>query len=126
MSKNNNELHGDSHVSRETIGKKWAALLREHWPRDRAKNVARAFGCDVRTAQSWLCGQTPQLHHFIRAAQLIGFSRVVGVLFPDTDLHSRAQLHDDLLELRSRLDRLSQELGELDHGTREDDSGKGC
>lgn len=109
MSKNNNDLQP------ETIGLRWAALLRQHYGTHMAKNIARDFDCEARTAQSWLAGQAPQLRHFMRAAEILGLAAVLTVLFPDTDIQQKIKLHDDLLELRSRLDSLSCELRGLDH-----------
>jgi len=113
-------------VSRETLGQRWAALLRRHYPVHATKNIARDFKCEISTAKAWLSGQAPQLQNFIRAAEIIGMAAVLGVLFPDTEIHQKLKLHDDLRELRSRLDRLSLELRGLDHdckaekNTRED------
>ncbi|MDI1227373.1 MAG: hypothetical protein PSY14_06800 [bacterium] len=101
------------HISHETIGLQWAGLLKQNYnTRHAAKSIARDFNCEPRTAKSWLAGQHPQLRHFMRAMQLFGVDAVLGVLVPETQTH-RSKLHDDLLELRSRLDRLSKELGNL-------------
>lgn len=110
MSKNDNSFQP------ETVGQRWAALLRQHYPAHAAKNIARDFRCEARTAKAWLSGQSPQLQHFMAAAKIIGIAEVLGVLFPDTDLHQKIKLHDDLQDLRSQLDRLSLELRGLDHG----------
>ncbi len=121
MSKTCNRL---PEVSRETVARRWRALLRGHYARNAAKSIMRDFGCEERTANSWLQGETsPQLRNFLRAAELFGISAVIGVLWPDTTEHHRSKLHDDLLELRSRLDVLSRELGGSHHGETEKDRG---
>ncbi|MBL8713225.1 MAG: hypothetical protein JNM12_10015 [Alphaproteobacteria bacterium] len=108
MTKKDKELP----VPREAIGDRWSALLRSRYPeRNAAKSIARDFDCETRTAKAWLAGQRPQLDGFSRAAQLFGISAVIGVLWPDSEEHHRSKLHDDLQELRSRLDRMSRELG---------------
>lgn len=114
MSNNDNDLQP------EIIGQRWAALLRRHYVSHAAKNISRDFACEVRTAKAWLSGQSPQLQHFMAAAKIIGIAAVLEVLFPDTELHQKIKLHDDLLDLRSRLDRLSLELRGLDHGRKGD------
>jgi hypothetical protein len=112
MAEKDNQLQ----VSREAAGARWAALLRaKYGTRQAAKCIARDFSCETRTAKAWLAGQSPQLRHFLRAAQLFGISAVVGVLWPESHDYHRSKIHDDLLELRSRLDLLSRELGGSHH-----------
>ena len=110
----------DNHlqISHETIGQRWAEFLRNNYnTRHAAKSIARDFPCEPRTAKAWLAGQAPQLRHFMRAMQLFGVDAVLGVLVPETQAEKN-NLHDDLLDLRSRLDRLSKELGNLHHDTK--------
>ena len=109
MTKTDGKFH---RVSRETVAHRWRDFLRDHYPRNAAKSVMRDFDCEQSTANSWLQGrQRPQLDNFIRAAELFGISAVLGVLWPNTEEHHRSKLHDDLRELRSRLDGLSRVLG---------------
>lgn len=114
MSKKYNNLQNVSH---ETIGQRWADMLRRHYGAHAAKNISRDFKCETRTAKAWLSGQSPQLRHFMDAARIIGIAPVLGVLFPETDIHQSMKLHNDLLELRSRIDKLTTELGKRDVAT---------
>lgn len=115
MSKKGNELQ----ETRKDVAERWAAFLHDKYgQRHAAKSIARAFGCEIRTAKSWLSGEaSPQLGAFLRAAQLFGVTAVLGVLFPDTEEYQQSKLQDDLRALRARLDDLSGQLGEIQNDT---------
>jgi hypothetical protein len=65
------------------LGARWAATLRRAYPGpSQAKQVANAFGADVRTAEGWLGGRAPGALVLMRAWQLHGAGFVAAVLAP--------------------------------------------
>lgn len=98
----------------DAVGRRWATALRARYPeRDTAKHIARAFGVDPRTAQSWLSGQAPQIRHLAQAAVLHGAALIGEVLVPDTALHLEARIEATLTETERLLDRMRADLEAL-------------
>lgn len=93
------------------IGQRWAQILRQQYPeRNAAKNIARDFGCETRTATAWLGGNPPQTHMLARAAQVLGPAAIAAVLFPETHFYCTAELNEAIEDLETRIDRLKTKL----------------
>ena len=69
------------------VGMRWANALRRQYreKRNYRKDIARDFGVDVRTVDSWLRGGSPQAKSLCRAWHLFGALFVADVLAPDED-----------------------------------------
>ena len=69
------------HEETAAIGRRWAHALRRRYPgAAQAKQVARDFGCEVRTAEGWLAGGSPQAKILVAAWRLHGAGIVAEVL----------------------------------------------
>lgn len=94
------------------IGARWAAALTRRYGRN-AKKIAGAFGCEVRTAESWLAGQAPFARVLISAWRLHGAAMVAEVLAPGSDWQRAATVDDTLSQVEAKLAELGDELAQL-------------
>lgn len=114
MSEISNEFRAALDGGAEAVGLRWAQALRSRYPgAHQAKRIAADFRAEIRTAQSWLGGQAPQVKHLCRAALVHGPSIVTEVLLPGTSLDTEARVDRGLEELEQRLDALRAQLSAL-------------
>jgi len=93
------------------IGARWAAALRRRHVS--AKEIARAFDVEVRTAEGWLQGHAPYAKYLLRAWRLHGAAVVAEVLAPGSDWQQSAAIDAALGDLENKLQHLKDELAQL-------------
>lgn len=54
------------------VGQRTSAYLKEYYPKNRAKLIARDFNVSVGTAERWLSGQAPTVAHIEQMAAVFG------------------------------------------------------
>lgn len=107
--------HTDGLPTAEDVGRRWSAALARRFAADgRAKRIARALSCDVRTAEAWIAGQAPYLHVAIAAAIRLRdpllLYELAGIAPPAAEVEAREldTLRADLDALGARIDRLRE------------------
>jgi hypothetical protein len=94
------------------IGQRWAEALRRRYPADAAKTIARDFGCEVRTARSWLAGQAPRADALALGAVLHGPQLVAEVLMPEATRDAeRRRIAQAIEDVGQTIDELRRRLG---------------
>lgn len=102
------------------LGQRWAeALKKEFGNQNTAKQVARVFDVEVRTARSWLYGSAPFAKHLWLAGQKLGSGFLADLLTPNTKWKTYTNIDKalDLMEkqicqLREEIRNLSEDNGE--------------
>lgn len=93
-------------------GDRWAAELRRLYPgASQAKQVAKAFEVEVRTAEGWLAGRPPGgLRPLMTAWRLHGAGLVAAVLAPAPPpvQHEVRRIRREGARLQERLGRIEQ------------------
>jgi hypothetical protein len=69
-------------------------FLRSRYPQHRAKTLARIFSVSVSTAQRWLDGYPPTLHH-LEKMHLEWGEPIIRAAFPDFLVKSRYSEDDE-------------------------------
>ena len=64
------------------IGARIATFLRARYPQHRAKTLARTFSVSISTAQRWLDGYPPTIHHFEEMYAVWG-EPLIRAVFPE-------------------------------------------
>lgn len=91
------------------LGKRWATALKKRYGRC-VKRIANDFGVEVRTARHWIDEeQTPYAVNFMRAWELHGIPFINETLNPNRTISS-AEIQEALAEVRSKLEKLSDEI----------------
>ncbi len=98
----------------KTIGERWASALRARYPGPAvAKQVARAFAVDLRTAEAWLPGQAPFAKFLLRGWRLHGAAIVAETLAPGSDWAKASSVEAALVEIEAKLAVLGDDLARL-------------
>ena len=96
------------------LGQRWAELLRRHFAS--AKQVARAFDVEVKTANSWLSGATPYAKYIQIAAEKLGSEFVAELFCLNKRIKTIANIDDELIKMEKSLSNLRQEIRNLEQG----------
>ncbi|MBO6290180.1 MAG: hypothetical protein J6N45_07655 [Alphaproteobacteria bacterium] len=96
------------------LGQRWAGLLRRHFAS--AKQVARAFDVEVKTANSWLSGATPYAKYIQIAAEKLGSEFVAELFCLNKRIKTIANIDDELIKMEKSLSNLRQEIRNLEQG----------
>ncbi len=99
------------------IGQRWAECLKKRFSsKNTAKEIAKFFDIEVRTARSWLAGSAPYIKHLWIAGQKLGYGFLADVLTPNKKWKTYANIDEalDLMEkeicqLRKEIQNLSQD-----------------
>lgn len=102
------------------FGQRWAeALKKEFGNQNTAKQVARVFDVEVRTARSWLYGSAPYVKHLWIAGQKLGSGFLADLLTPNkkwktyTNIDKALDLMEkQICQLREEIRNLSEDNGE--------------
>lgn len=98
----------------QTIGQRWASALRARYPGPAiAKQVARAFAVDLRTAEAWLSGQAPYAKFLLRGWRLHGAAIIAETLAPESDWAKASSVEAALGEIEAKLADLGDDLARL-------------
>jgi len=99
-----------SAVAAIEVGSRIAAWLRQAYPDNRAKRIARDFGCDERTAKSWLAGKRCENHHWDRMVARWGKAFLGFVYSAHFDWAAQLALEAQLEALQADLDDIRQQI----------------
>ncbi len=101
------------------LGQRWASALKKHFgPKNTAKEVARFFGIEERTARNWLAGSAPYIKHLWLAGQKIGSSFLAELLTPNNKWKTYANIDEALDLMEKQICQLRKEIQNL---TRDND-----
>ncbi len=101
------------------LGERWAQALKKYFGnRNAAKEIARTFDVEVRTARGWLDGSAPYIKYIYIAGQKIGAKFVAEFLTPNSlwstysDIDEALEkLEKEICQLRRQIETLKQESG---------------
>jgi hypothetical protein len=91
------------------VGGRVAAWLRQAYPADAAKLIARDFGSDERTAKGWLSGNRPLNRHWDAMVARWGKAFLMFCYQPHFDWAEQERLDAELAALQSIAARLQEE-----------------
>ena len=99
------------------LGERWAEALKKYFGnRNTAKEIARTFDVDVRTARGWLDGSAPYIKYIYIASQKLGAKFVAEFLTPNSlwSTYSNidealGKLEKEICQLRRQIETLKQE-----------------
>lgn len=96
------------------LGQRWAdALKKQFGPRNTAKEVARFFDIEVRTARNWLAGSAPYIKHLWLAGQKIGSGFLAELLTPNNKWKTYADIDKALDLMEKEICQLRKEIQHL-------------
>ena len=101
------------------LGERWAQALKKYFGnRNTAKEVARTFDVEVRTARGWLDGTAPYIKYIYVAGQKLGAKFVAEFLTPNSLWityssidEALEKLEKEICQLRNQIEALKQENG---------------
>lgn len=95
----------------EEVGDRVSTWLRDLFPINTAKEVARLLKCSPRTVEGWLEGKMPQNRHMLQMMAAWGKAFVAFVYEPAVGTQMAAyQLETELQDLKAKLKRLEGNL----------------
>jgi hypothetical protein len=95
------------------VGKRWSLALRQRFPRNGAKLLVARYGVSLKTANSWLNGQTPRLEHFLVVSDDLGPTFVAEVIGSSARWASYLSFQGSLEAASVAVMRMSASLVEL-------------
>ena len=96
------------------LGQRWAdALKKKFGKRNAAKEIARFFDIEVRTARSWLAGSTPYIKYLWLAGQKLGSGFIAEILTPDNKCKTYADIDEALDIMGKQICQLREEIRSL-------------
>lgn len=96
------------------IGQRWAECLKKRFStKNTAKEVARFFNVEVRTARSWLAGSAPYIKHLWIAGQKLGSGFLAELLTPNKKWKTYANIDEALILLEKEICQLRKEIQNL-------------
>lgn len=102
--KTTEHLHDMSAAVADEVGSRVSYWLREAYPSDTAKVVARLFGCSPRTVEGWLAGHMPANRHLLLMMRAWGRQFVAFIFEPAVGTSLAAYAIDqELQELKVRM-----------------------
>lgn len=101
------------------IGSRWAEALRKRFDsRHTAKQIAKSFNVEVRTAQSWLGGQAPYIKHLWLAGKIFGSVIIAEVLMSENTWLGYAKLESHIEELSLKICQIREDIEQLREGNK--------
>lgn len=101
---------------RDEAGVRCATFLKTHYGDNRAKRIARDFGCSPETAKGWLKGSLPQNKFLLMMMTIFGREFAAHLLAPCGDWASDLAVQAELDDIRERLNRVQAELDRIGAG----------
>lgn len=99
------------------LGQRWANALRKRFgKKNTAKEIARCFNIELRTARSWLYGTAPYLKYIWIAGQKLGSGFVADLLTPNKKWKTYTNIDEALENLEKEICRLRNEIQSLKQG----------
>lgn len=96
------------------LGARWAALLKKHFGnKNTAKEVARCFDVEVRTARGWLDGSAPYIKYIYVAGQKLGSRFLADFISPNTKWNTYSNIDETLEKLEKEICQLRSEIARL-------------
>lgn len=101
------------------LGERWAAALKKNFSnKNTAKEIARTFDVEVRTARGWLDGTAPYIKYLYIAGQKLGSNFLAELLSPNSKWLTYSnidkmleKLEKEICQLRSEIESLKKENG---------------
>lgn len=98
------------------LGQRWASALRKYFSkRNTAKEIARFFDVEVRTANNWLQGNAPYMKYLWVAGQKLGSSFLAEILVPNENLRTE-NIEKALDLMEKQICQIRQEISSLTEG----------
>ena len=102
------------------VGQRWASALKKQFgAQNTAKEIARVFDIEIRTARSWLAGTAPYMKHLWIAGQKLGPAFLADLLTPNSKWKKYADIDKALDLMEENICRLREEIRDLS-STKED------
>ena len=96
------------------LGHRWAASLKKQFgTKNTAKEIARFFDIEVRTARSWLAGSAPYTKHLWTAGQKLGSGFLAELLTPNNKWKTYANIDEALDLMEKEICQLRKEIQNL-------------
>lgn len=96
------------------LGQRWAAALKKEFnTKNTAKEIARFFDVEVRTARSWLAGSAPYAKHLWVAGQKLGSGFLADLLTPNSKWKKYSDIDEALDLMEKQICRLREEVRNL-------------
>jgi hypothetical protein len=92
------------------VGQRTAHWLKQRWPADTAKHVAREFDMSVRTAEGYCAGSPPSNRVWHAMVAKWGKDFISFVYQPHFDWAEQARLEVEIETIQSRLDELREKV----------------
>lgn len=94
------------------IGQRWAHWLRQEYPSDAAKLIARDFDVSISTSTRWIGGTVPTTEYLTIAAKRWGW-RFVNFLYGKLPIPSEMEIEARLREAEVAVERALHTLKEI-------------
>lgn len=99
------------------LGERWAEALKKYFGnKNTAKEIARTFDVEIRTARGWLYGSAPYIKYIYIAGQKLGAKFIAEFLTPNSLWitysnidEALEKLEKEICQLRNQIETLKQE-----------------
>lgn len=96
------------------LGERWASALKKHFGnKNTAKEVARCFDVEIRTARGWLDGSAPYIKYIYVAGQKLGSKFLAEFISPNTKWNTYSNIDNTLEKLEKEICQLRKEIEDL-------------